>query len=106
MPLEGHWERQQTPLRRTSLRENRLVAIITSLTVIVVLGVVVLAIGLGSPSVGRGCLQITAAGTTGAFVLHPCGADAVSLCRQQALRSDALARRAQAACRQARIAGF
>jgi hypothetical protein len=106
MPLEGHWERQNTPLRLTTLRENRLVAIVTSLTVILVVGVVALAVGIGSARVGHGCLRITAGGTTGANVLAPCGRDAVSLCRQQALRRDDFARRARAACRQARIAGF
>ena len=104
MPLEGHWERQNTPLRRTTLRENRLVAIVTSLTVVLVAGIVVLAVGIGSTRVGRGCLQITTGGTTGAFVLHPCGADAIAFCRQQAPRSDALALQAHGACRRARIA--
>ena len=106
MPLEGHWERQNTPLRATTLRENRLVAIVTSLTVILIAGIVVLSVGIGSTGVGPGCLQITTGGTTGAYVLAPCGADAISLCRQQALRSDDFAIRAQAACRQAAIAGF
>src|SRR5258708_7188280 len=100
MPLEGAWQRQNTPLPRLTLREGRLLWIVVGLTTLATAVLVVLVVVAGSAKVPRGCVRLTSGGTTGAILVHPCGADAISFCRTQALRSDDFAGRAKAACRQ------
>jgi hypothetical protein len=106
MPMEGQWQRKNMPLRHMGRLERRFVVIITSVMVALTAGVIVLAITTGSEKVGPGCLRVIAAGATGAISLHTCGANAISFCRQQAARSDALAERVHVACHKSRIAGF
>jgi len=92
MPVEGQWERANTPLGR---RDKWL------LTALVVLAVVVAASFGGyyalrsSPSADRGCLVTTVASTMGGASLKICGAAAHAYCRSQGPLSRTIA----AACR-------
>jgi|SRR6266540_2652345 len=102
MPLEGHWKRVNTPLRSTTRREARLVAVIVAAGLAVVLGIVLYAaIHGGSSKAGPGCIEITAAHSTGGATLEACGADAARWCRSTTARHDAFARKVQARCRDA-----
>jgi hypothetical protein len=74
MPLEGHWARQQAPLRA---RERRVVLGVVT-TVVAAIVVLVLVVGRGSSS--PGCVDATIASTTGGAAVHACGSRARALC--------------------------
>ena len=50
---------------------------------------------------GAGCVEVTAASTTGGATLHACGTDAARWCRSQAGHTDTVARAVLAACARA-----
>lgn len=105
VPLERHWERQNTPLRGMTRRERLIVASVTMVACIVAVGVVVGALRTGAgPAARAGCVHVTAAGNTGGYVLRLCDGHAITFCRQQASRTDDFARQARQACRKARVA--
>jgi hypothetical protein len=89
MPLEGHWARQQAPLRR---RERRLVL---AALAAVVAGVVALSLVVGGGS-APGCVDATIASTTGGAAVHACGDRARRLCT-----APGQGREIRAACRRA-----
>jgi hypothetical protein len=101
VPLEGHWERQHSRLRDAPRRELRLLAVIAA--VVVVAGGVALYAALhhGTRKAAAGCVEVTAASTTGGATLHACGADAARWCRSQAGHTDTVARDVLAACARA-----
>jgi hypothetical protein len=94
MPLDGHWARQQTPLRR---RERRTVAAV--LAVLLAGLLVLLVAGRGGSASAPGCVDVTIASTTGGAAVHACGERARRLCA-----ADQATRQVRAACRRARIA--
>ena len=82
MPLEGHWNRQQTPLRLIPRRERRTLTVIGA-----VVAAAILALGAyllfadTSPSGPRaGCVNVTGATSTGGAKIHACGRGASRLC--------------------------
>ncbi|MEA2397465.1 MAG: hypothetical protein QOK25_1021, partial [Thermoleophilaceae bacterium] len=82
MPLEGHWQRQHTPLRMPTTRAGRAVAAAAAaagLAALILLAYVVIA---SSESRGRaaGCVDVTAASSTGGARIHACGRQAEHLC--------------------------
>lgn len=83
MPVEGQWERQNTPLRRVTRRERRVLA--CACVAMIALAV---AIGLGAARSGpaakpaAGCVQLVAASTTGGATYRACGAAAERWCRE------------------------
>src|SRR5437764_11281074 len=98
MPLEGHWERQHTPLRRAGRREVRVLAAVA--VVLSLAGGITLyaAVIHGSPKRGKGCVEVTAAHSTGGATLHACGREAAHWCRSPASRQGAFARPLRVAC--------
>jgi hypothetical protein len=101
MPLEGHWRRLQTPIRKTTRREGRVVAIASALLAVGVAVVLYAALQSGSSEAGPGCVNVTAAHSTGGATLHACGKAAARWCHSAATRSDALARDLRRECRKA-----
>jgi hypothetical protein len=101
MPLQGHWERTQTPLRRTTPRDTRLVAGIAALLVVALAVVVYAAVSEDSAKPGPGCIEVTAAHSTGGATVRACGPTAARWCRTMAARDDPLARAVRARCRSA-----
>src|SRR5947209_165683 len=99
MPLEGHWKRLQTPLRRTTRREARLIAAAAGFLAVTVVIVLYVALQSGSSAAGPGCIKVTAASSTGGATLHACGQAAARWCRSAAVRHDALARSVREECR-------
>jgi hypothetical protein len=101
MPLvEGHWQRQQTPLRRLTQRERRLlVGFLVALALATAAAVAYAALHRATP-LPAGCIEVTAPSTVGAVNVRVCGADAVArFCREQAGKEDPTARAAHARCR-------
>jgi len=101
MPLEGHWARQRTPLRRVSRREGWAMALVASLLAIAAGVAIYLALSHGGPKTAAGCVDVTAASSTGGATLHACGDAAARLCRSQATRADPFARAVQERCARA-----
>jgi len=81
MPLEGHYERQNTPLYKLSRRE---IWVATSIVAVTLLTVIVMVAFTGAsnsnPAPAQGCINPTVAGIVGAETLNACGQEAVDIC--------------------------
>lgn len=85
MPLEDHYQRVNTPLRKLTTRERRAVIWGSLVTAIALLALVVATAGSSNhPAPARGCIRPTIAGRTGGEVQNACGAQAVALCNRAA----------------------
>jgi len=85
MPLEGHYQRVNTPLRKLTTRERRVVIWGSLVSAIAILALVVATAGSSShPAPAPGCIRPTIAGRTGGEVQNACGAKAVALCKRAA----------------------
>jgi hypothetical protein len=81
MPLEGHYERQTTPLYKLSRRELWIAAGIVLITLVTVITMVAFTGASNSnPAPAIGCINPTVAGIVGAETLNRCGQEAVDTC--------------------------
>ena len=81
MPLEGHYERQTTPLYKLSPREIRVAVGIVVVTLVTIVAMVAFAGASNSnPAPAKGCINPTVAGIVGAETLNACGQEAVDIC--------------------------
>ncbi len=81
MPLEGHYERQTTPLYKLSKREIWVAAAILAVTLVtVVVMVAVTGASNSNPAPALGCINPTVPGIVGAETLNRCGQEAVETC--------------------------
>lgn len=80
MPLEGHYERQTTPLYKLSSRELKAAGAALIVTVVAMVAVVALTVGDSRPGPAQGCIRSTVAGKVGAETISGCGSEAVALC--------------------------
>jgi hypothetical protein len=99
VPVEGHWERQQTPLRRLGRRERRLLWVFVAVLVAATVAIALAAALHKATPVPAGCIQVTGPSTLGAAIYRECGTAATRWCREEAGRTDPLARAVQARCR-------
>jgi hypothetical protein len=103
MPLEGHWTRVNTPLRRLTRRERN-VAIVTSvLTIVVVLALVLATVGDSRPAPKPGCIYAIVPGVMGATAVDACGAAAKKTCAEHSdpAMTDPVSVRVRRDCRRA-----
>jgi hypothetical protein len=98
MPMQGHWERLQTPLRKTSRREGRLIAVVGGLVAVGLAVFLYVAIQGGSSAPDQGCVEVTAAHSTGGATLRACGEKAERWCRSSANTPEPLARQLRREC--------
>jgi hypothetical protein len=98
MPLEGHWQRQQTPLRRLTRRELRTLVTIAAALIAVTVGFALYAVLHTPPAARADCIDVTAASTTGAARFHACGNDALRWCREEAGRQTSVAKAMRPRC--------
>ena len=101
MPLEGHYERQTTPLYKLSPREIRVavgILVVTFATIIVM--VAFLGTSNSNPPPAIGCINPTVAGIVGAETLNRCGQEAVDTCSHAAEYTGARAETIVANCNQ------
>lgn len=103
MPLEGHWQRTNTPLRQLTPRERRALFWGTLVTAIAILALVLATAGDSRPGPAPGCISAPIAGRTGAELINGCGAKAVALCRRASGLEEPWAEAVSAACRDAAI---
>lgn len=80
MPLEGHYERQTTPLYKLTSRELKVAFGTLAATVIAVVAIVAFTAGDSNPAPAQGCINPTVAGVVGAETLNACGQKAVEIC--------------------------
>lgn len=88
MPLEGHFQRVNTPLRRLTKRERNVVVagLATTLTALAVL--VFATAGDSQPPPAPGCIRASVAGRTGAELIQACGTEARELCARSMGRDE------------------
>jgi hypothetical protein len=84
MPLEGHYARQTTPLRKLSPREIRTATATLVVTVVATLAVVFATAGDSNPPTPMGCIRAQTAGIVGAETISGCGAEAEAKCAHAA----------------------
>jgi hypothetical protein len=81
MPLEGHYERQTTPLYKLSSREIRVAVGIVAVTLVTIIAMVAITgTSNSNPAPAMGCINPTVAGIVGAETLNACGQEAVDIC--------------------------
>jgi hypothetical protein len=81
MPLEGHYERQNTPLYKLSSREIRVAIGILAVTLVTIVTMVAITgTSNSNPAPAVGCINPTVAGIVGAETLNACGQEAVDIC--------------------------
>jgi len=98
MPLEGHWQKQSTPLRRLTTRERRAGLAVFVVTVVALLAIVVATAGDRNPPTPKGCISATVAGIVGAETISGCGAEAEAKCAHAALYESPRAHTVVAEC--------
>lgn len=84
MPLEGHWRRTNTPLRRLRKRERNVAIAATSVTLLALLALVLIPASQTQPPPAPGCIRVLVAGRTGGEMVHACGAQARATCIRSA----------------------
>jgi hypothetical protein len=84
MPLEGHYERQTTPLYKLSSRELKAAFGVLAITIAAMLVVILMTVGDSSDPVAAGCTKSNVAGIVGAETIAGCGQEAVAICRHAA----------------------
>ncbi len=99
MPLEGHYERQTTPLYKLSSREIWAATLILLVTVVAMLGVVFATVGDNSSPLEPGCFSASVAGIVGAQTVSACGAEAEARCAHAARFDDPRSNTIVAACK-------
>jgi hypothetical protein len=98
MPLEGHYERQTTPLYRLSPRETKAALATLAVTLVALLGVVIATAGDSGAPLAPGCFRASVAGIVGAQTVSACGAEAEARCAHAARFDDPRSRTIVAAC--------
>lgn len=88
MPLEGHWQRTNTPLRRLTKRERNVVISGLGATLAALAVLLLATAGNSQPPPPPGCISVAVAGRTGAELVHGCGMEAREICARAATRDD------------------
>jgi hypothetical protein len=84
MPLEGHYERQTTPLYKLSGRERKAAFGALAVTLIAMLVVILFTVGDSNPPTPKGCIHTSVAGIVGAEMINGCGHEAEAKCAHAA----------------------
>jgi len=103
MPLEGHWQRVNTPLRTLTSRERRLVSAAAVLIAAATIALVLFAASAKTAPSRPGCINAIVPGAMGGQPIDACGARARSICRERLGLSDPGSLAVEADCRRAKI---
>jgi hypothetical protein len=103
MPLEGHWRRTQTPLRRLSPRERNVVIAGMVVTVVALVALLLATAGDTQPPPAPGCIRVAVAGRVGGELIHPCGREAEKVCARSTEFDTVRSHQIVEACEKARI---
>ena len=80
MPLEGHFNRVNTPLRKLTKRERNVVIAGVTVTFVALAALLFATAGGSQPPPAPGCIRVSVAGRTGAELVQGCGMEARELC--------------------------
>lgn len=103
MPLEGHWERTQTPLRRLTARERNVAIAVLAVTVVSLLAILLATAWDDRPGPAAGCIETVVAGRVGGEPVSGCGAEARAICARASGFDDPRAEKIGDVCREAGI---
>ncbi len=98
MPLEGHFQRVNTPLRRLTKRERNVVIGGAAVTFIALAALLLATAGDSQPPPAPGCIRASVAGRTGAELIQACDMEARELCARSAGRDEPQYEAIAAAC--------
>jgi hypothetical protein len=98
MPLEGHWETVNTPLRRLTRRERTVVIAGLAITIAAFLALILATSGDSRPEPAAGCIYTIVAGRTGGEPVTGCGSEAEAICAHAAQFDDPRANKIVAEC--------
>jgi hypothetical protein len=104
MPLEGHFQRVNTPLRKLTPRERNVVIAGTIATVGVILTLILATASDSRPGPAAGCVSAVVAGRVGGEPVNGCGEDAKEICARSANYDNPRARTIGEVCDEAGIA--
>jgi hypothetical protein len=100
MPLEGHFKRVNTPLRKLTARERNVVIATIAVTTAALLAVVLMTAGDSRPGPAPGCIETVVAGRVGGEPVNGCGAEAKAICARSAKFDNPRAHTIGEACRE------
>ena len=103
MPLEGHYERQTTPLYKLTSRELKAAFGALAVTLVALVAIVAATAGDSHPGPAIGCIRPEVAGIVGSETINACGREAVEICTRASNFSGARAETIVADCRTQRI---
>lgn len=103
MPLEGHFQRVNTPLRRLTKRERNVVIAGLVVTLAALLALVLATASDSRPQPAAGCIYTVVAGRTGGEPVHGCGAEAEAICAHSARFDNPRSETVVEACREAGV---
>jgi hypothetical protein len=103
VPMEGHWQRVNTPLRRLSGRERGVAVAAVAITAVALIALVLTTVGNSRPALPRGCISAIVPGATGGASVEACGTRARSLCAIHATQEDPGSQAIKESCRRAGI---
>jgi hypothetical protein len=101
MPLEGHWRRINTPLRRLTTRERNVAVAAVAVTLVAIAAVVIATLPNSRPAPPPGCIYAIVPGFTGAEPVDACGGRARRICTTRTQRGDPGATAIRESCRDA-----
>jgi hypothetical protein len=103
MPLEGHFNRVNTPLRQLTKRERNVVISAVVVTFVALAALVLATSGDSQPPPAPGCIRASVAGRTGAELIQACGREARELCARSVGVDEPQFRAIAAGCSEQRI---
>ncbi|HKB49925.1 MAG TPA: hypothetical protein VKC63_00670 [Solirubrobacterales bacterium] len=103
MPLEGHFQRVNTPLRKLSGREIKVLVAGTVVTVVALLALILATASDSRPAPAPGCVSTVVAGRVGGEPVNGCGAEARAICARSARFDNPRADTIAETCREAGI---
>lgn len=104
MPLEGHYQRVNTPLRKLGKREITVLLVVGAITLVAILALLFVPGSTDNPLLeganepGSGCIEVAVAGRVGSEPVTGCGAKAVEVCSRAAEFNNPRAETIGAAC--------
>jgi len=103
MPLEGHFQRVNTPLRKLTPRERNVLIGGTLVTLVAILVLILVTAGDSRPGPAAGCVSAVVAGRVGGEPVNGCGPKAKEICARSANYDNPRARTIGEACNEAGI---
>jgi hypothetical protein len=103
MPLEGHFNRVNTPLRQLTKRERNVVISGVVVTLVALAALLLATSEASQPPPASGCIRVSVAGRTGAELIQSCGMEARELCARSIGVDEPQFRAIAAGCSEQRI---